>query len=88
MNAEDKSSNDGESISCDIDEASDKEVDEFGIDQGGFCCFMNNLPIVYLRMWLNEKPQMTSFISQRIPDEQPAKGIERLVSITFELLVM
>ncbi len=69
LNAEDKSSNDGDSISGDIDEASGEEADEFGVDQGGFCCFMNSLPIVYLRMWLNEKPHMTSFTSRRIPDE-------------------
>ena len=69
LNGEDKSSNDGDSISGDIDEASGEEADEFGVDQGGFCCFTNSLPIVYLRMWLNEKPHMTSFISRRIPDE-------------------
>jgi hypothetical protein len=69
LNAADKSSNDGDSISGNIDKASDEEADEFGTDQGGFCCFTNSQPIVYLRMWLNEKPHMTSFISQRIPDE-------------------
>jgi hypothetical protein len=47
LNDDDKSSNGG---SDDIDEPSDMEADEFGVDQGGFCCFTNSLPIVYLRM--------------------------------------
>jgi hypothetical protein len=48
---------------------SDEEADEFGTDPGGWCCFTNSLPIVYLRMWLNERPNMTSFISRKIQDE-------------------
>lgn len=66
LNDDDKTSNHG---SDDIDEPSDKVADEFGVDQGGFCCFTNSLPIVFLRMWLNEKPHMTSFVSHKIPDE-------------------
>ena len=37
--------------------------DEFGVKTGGWCCFTNSLPIIYLRMWLNDKPQLTSFVS-------------------------
>jgi hypothetical protein len=40
------------------------------MEEGGFCCFTNSLPEIYLRMWLNEnKPHMTSFVSHKIPDE-------------------
>lgn len=45
------------------------EDDEFGMEEGRFCCFANSLPVIYLRMWLNEKPHMTSFVSCKIPDE-------------------
>jgi hypothetical protein len=41
------------------------EDDEFGMEEGRFCCFANSLPVIYLRMWLNEKPHMTSFVSCR-----------------------
>jgi hypothetical protein len=43
--------------------------DEFGMESGGWCCFMNNLPIIYLQMWLNEKPDLTQFVSWQIPQE-------------------
>lgn len=48
---------------------SDEEADEFGTELGGWCCFTNSLPIVYLRMWLNDRPNMTSFVSRKIPDD-------------------
>jgi hypothetical protein len=32
----------------DDDEAGDD--DEFGVETGGWCCFTNSLPVVYLRM--------------------------------------
>jgi hypothetical protein len=52
--------NDGESgdsmNSADID-------DVFGIEAGGFCNFTNSIIIIYLRLWLNEKPGLTSFVS-------------------------
>ncbi len=50
----------------DDDEVGDD--DEFGVETGGWCCFTNSLPIVYLRMWLNERPLLTSFVSRKIPD--------------------
>jgi hypothetical protein len=43
--------------------------DEFGLETGGWCSFMNSLPIIYLRMWLNEKPTLTSFVSRQIPPD-------------------
>jgi hypothetical protein len=49
--------------------------DEFGVETGGWCCFTNSLPIIYLRMWLNDKPQITSFVSRQIlPDVQLDTG--------------
>ncbi len=54
----------------------DGEDDKFGMETGGWCCFMNSLPIIYLRMWLNEKPNLTSFVSRQIPtDVQPDSGV-------------
>ena len=44
------------------------EDDEFGMEDGGFCCFTNSLPVIYLRVWLNKTPHMVSFVSHRIPD--------------------
>jgi hypothetical protein len=41
---------------------------EFGVVTGGWCCFTNSLPIIYLCMWLNEWPLLTLFVSQKIPD--------------------
>jgi hypothetical protein len=40
--------------------------DEFGMENGGWCCFMNSLPIIYLHKWLNENPNLTSFVSRQI----------------------
>jgi hypothetical protein len=48
------------------DDITEGDDDEFGMDGGGCCCFMHSLPIVYLCMWLNEKPSLTSFISCQI----------------------
>jgi hypothetical protein len=31
--------------------------------------FTNSLPIIYLQMWLNEKPDLTQFASQQIPQD-------------------
>ncbi len=42
--------------------------DEFGVETGGWCYFTNSLPIIYLHMWLNEQPLLTSFVSHKIPD--------------------
>jgi hypothetical protein len=28
----------------------EEEADKFGMEDGGFCCFTNSLPIVYLRL--------------------------------------
>jgi hypothetical protein len=55
----------------DDDEEDDDDLgddDEFGVEAGGWCCFMNSLPIIYLRMWLNERPLLTTFVSRKIPD--------------------
>jgi hypothetical protein len=55
--------------------ASDSEFnhddDEFGMEAGGSCCFTNSLPIGYLSMWLNEKPNLTLFVSRQIPMDIP-----------------
>jgi hypothetical protein len=47
----------------------DEEADEFGMEDGGFCCFTNSLPIVYLRLWLNVKDVMTDFVTREIPSD-------------------
>ena len=43
--------------------------DVFGQEQGGFCCFTNSVVMIYLRLWLNERPGLTGFVSRHIPDE-------------------
>jgi hypothetical protein len=41
----------------------EEEADKFGMEDGGFCCFTNSLPIVYLRLWLNVKDVITDLIN-------------------------
>ena len=41
----------------------DGDDDEFRVETGGWCCFANSLPIIYLRLWFNDKPKLTSFVS-------------------------
>ena len=48
----------------DFDDADD---DAFGVEEGGFCNFTNSILIIYLRLWLNERPGMVSFVSRQIP---------------------
>jgi len=57
------------SITSEDEELDDGDNDKFGVETGGWCCFTNSLPIIYLRMWLNDKPQITSFVSQQIPPD-------------------
>jgi hypothetical protein len=66
-----KKGSDASSIASDSvlnndDDFSDGDDDEFGMENGGWCCFTNSLPIIYLCMWLNEKPNLTSFVSRQI----------------------
>jgi hypothetical protein len=42
----------------DSDANFDDGDDEFGMESGGWCNFTNSLPIINLRMWLNEKPNL------------------------------
>ncbi len=43
--------------------------DVFGQEQGGFCSFTNSVVMIYLHLWLNERPGLTGFVSRHIPDE-------------------
>ena len=49
----------------DFDEADEDDV--FGVEEGGFCNFTNSILIIYLRMWLNERPGLVNFASRQIP---------------------
>jgi hypothetical protein len=49
------------------DDVNEGDDDEFGMDGGGWCCFTNSLPIVYICMWLNKKTSLTSFVGGQIP---------------------
>jgi hypothetical protein len=57
------------SLDLDYEDDLDGADDEFGLENGGWCSFTNSLPIIYLRMWLNEKPNLTSFVSRQIPPD-------------------
>jgi len=57
------------SSSLNDDDVHEGDDDEFGMESGGWCCFTNSLPVVYLRMWLNEKPDLTSSVSRQIPQD-------------------
>ncbi len=40
--------------------------DAFGVEEGGFCNFSNSILIIYLWMWLNERPGLVNFVSRQI----------------------
>ncbi len=61
-----ENSNESESSLNDDDVNKDND-DEFGMEGCGWCCFTNSLPIIYLRMWLSKKTNLTSFVSHQIP---------------------
>jgi hypothetical protein len=71
----------------DEDYASDESFDlndAFGVEQGGFCCFTNSVLMIYLRLWLNERPALTGFVNRQLPTEiqvdsmrAPAASIQR-----------
>jgi hypothetical protein len=41
----------------------------FGVEEGGFYNFTNSIMVIYLRLWLNECPRLTNFVSRQLPDE-------------------
>ena len=43
--------------------------DVFGVEEGGFCNFTNGIVVIYLCLWLNERPGLTNFVSRQLPDE-------------------
>jgi hypothetical protein len=43
--------------------------DVFGVEEEGFCNFTNSIVVIYLRLWLNECPGLTNFVSRQLPDE-------------------
>ena len=43
--------------------------DVFGVEEGGFCNSMNSIVVIYLQLWLNERPRLTNFVSHWLPDE-------------------
>jgi hypothetical protein len=51
----------------DFDDADEDDV--FGVEEGGFCNFTNSIVIIYLRMWLNERPGLVNFVSRQIPGQ-------------------
>jgi hypothetical protein len=53
----------------DYEDDVDGADEEFGLETGGWCSFTNSLPIIYLCMWLNEKPNLTSFVSRQVPPD-------------------
>jgi hypothetical protein len=52
--------------------------DEFGMESGGWCCFTNSLSIIYLQIWLNEKPNLAQSISRQIPQDVQFCGIKKI----------
>ncbi len=54
-----------DTIKEDFDDADEDDV--FGVEEGGFCNFTNSIIIIFLRLWLNERPELVSFVSRQIP---------------------
>jgi hypothetical protein len=42
--------------------------DVFGVEEGGFCN-LRSIVVNYLRLWLNECPGLTNFLSHQLPHE-------------------
>ncbi len=38
----------------------------FGVEEGGFCTSTNSIAIVYLRLWLSERPGLVNFVLRQI----------------------
>ncbi len=38
------------------------------MEEGGFCNFTNSIVVIYLRLWLNERPGLNGFVSRQLPD--------------------
>ncbi len=51
-----------ESLSLNEYDVHEGDDNGFGMESGGWCCFTNSLPVVYLQMRLNEEPDLTSFV--------------------------
>ena len=43
--------------------------EQYGMEEGGFCRFTTSLPVIYLRLTLNEHPNLTDFVKREIPKE-------------------
>jgi hypothetical protein len=43
------------------------EEDPDGVAERGFSHFTRSLPVIYLRQWLNKKPEHTNFCSRKLP---------------------
>ncbi len=39
------------------------------MEEGGFCNFTNSIVIIYLGLWLNERPGLVNFVSRQIPGQ-------------------
>ncbi len=50
-------------------ESNSNEIDEDpeGVGERGFSQFTWSIPVIYLRQWLNEKPEQTNFCSRKLP---------------------
>jgi hypothetical protein len=51
----------------DEDEEYDVAEDPEGTGEKGFANFTRSLVVIYLRQWLNEKPEQTNFCSRQLP---------------------
>ena len=45
------------------------EEDVDGMIDGGFCKFTNSIPVIYLRLWMNLRQGIDSFVMQEVPNE-------------------
>lgn len=58
----------------------DMEDDPEGIGDKGFSNFTRSLVVIYLRQWLNEKPEQTNFCSRQLPIEAQSDSLAVAVS--------
>jgi hypothetical protein len=66
-------------------DVADADMDDiFGVEEGGFCNFTNSIVIIYLRMWLNERPGLVNFVSRQIPGNIQVDSMATSVSAVSE----
>jgi len=70
----------------DEDEEYDVAEDPEGTGEKGFANFTRSLVVIYLRQWLNEKPEQTNFCSRQLPIDAQSDSLATAATTTTATL--